>query len=146
MRLRFNSSAGFTLIEVLVVLGILALILASAVVARPRDGSARVERTARSMAATFQLARSRAMATNTDVVVAIDPVNAEFGYRNAMHKLPKGMSIAVTIAETERRGDTGALRFFPDGQSTGGDILLSYQGYTRRIAVNWFTGEPVLGR
>ena len=146
MRLRSSSSAGFTLIELLVVLGIMALILASAVVARPQNAAARVERTARSMAATFQLARSRAMTANTDVVVAIDPVNAEFGYRNAMHKLPKGMSIAVTIAETERRGDTGGLRFFPDGQSSGGDILLSYQGYTRRIAVNWFTGQPVLGR
>ena len=108
MRLRSSSSAGFTLIELLVVLGIMGLILASAVMARPQNAAARVERTARSMAATFQLARSRAMTANTDIVVAIDPVNAEFGYRNAMHKLPKGMSIAVTIAETERRGDTGA--------------------------------------
>ncbi|MBK3665374.1 GspH/FimT family pseudopilin [Bradyrhizobium diazoefficiens] len=146
MKLRSSSSAGFTLIELLVVLGIMGLILASAVLARPKNAVARVERTARSMAATFQLARSRAMAANTDVVVAIDPVNGEFGYRNAMHKLPKGMSMAVTIAETERLGDTGALRFFPDGQSSGADILLSYQGHTRRIAVNWFTGEPVLGR
>ena len=143
---RRSATAGFTLVELLVVLGLMGLILAAAVMARPRNAVARLETAARSMAAALQLARSRAMAANVDVVVMIDPLKGEFGYPKAMHRLPQGMRVALTIAESERYGERGGLRFFPDGQSSGGDILLTYEGRERRIAVNWLTGEPRLSR
>lgn len=146
MKRRSAHSAGFTLIELIVVLGISALILVSVLSARPRAAGARVNATARSIAATLQLARARAMATSSDVIVAIDPLRREFGFPNAMHRLPQGMSIDVTVAQTERAENRGGIRYYSDGQSSGGEIRLSYEGRTQRIAVNWFTGEPRLTR
>jgi general secretion pathway protein H len=61
-----------------------------------------------------------------------------------MHTLPRGMIAAVTVAETERFGDRGGIRFYPDGQSSGGEIALTLEGRQARIAVNWLTGEPRL--
>jgi general secretion pathway protein H len=56
------------------------------------------------------------------------------------------MSVALTVAETERRGDVGGLRFYPDGQSSGGEIVLALDGWSSRIFVNWLTGEARVGR
>ena len=51
----------------------------------------------------------------------------------------------MTIAEPERMRDVGGIRFYPDGQSSGGDIVLSLDGRSSRIIVNWLTGEARLG-
>jgi len=146
MKYRGKCSPGFTLIELLVVLGIMGLVLAGVMAAKPNAAATRVAIAARSVAATLQLARARAMAGNVETVVHIDTQRHEFGMASAMHALPRGMTVALTIAETERRGDSGGLRFYPDGQSSGGEIVLMLDGRASRIAVNWLTGEPRLGR
>jgi general secretion pathway protein H len=56
------------------------------------------------------------------------------------------MTVALTVAETERVANIGGIRFFPDGQSSGGEIALTLEGRSARIAVNWLTGEPQLNR
>lgn len=142
MRRSDTGSAGFTLIETLVVLVIMALVVVSVLAAKPRSAAARTSAEARAIAATLQLARSRARARNAEIVVDVDTRNGRFGAVDAMRQLPSGMEIALTVAETERRGRVGGLRFYPDGQSSGGEILLSYKGQKERIIVNWFTGEP----
>lgn len=141
-----KPSAGFTLIELLVVMGIMGLVLATVLSARPKTAAARVAVAARAVAATLQLARAQAMATNTETVVRIDPQKRLFGMARSMHALPRGMAVAMTLAETERIGDSGAMRFYPDGQSSGGEIMLTLDGQPSRIAVNWLTGEPQLSR
>ena len=52
----------------------------------------------------------------------------------------------MTIAETERMAEIGGIRFFPDGQSSGGEIALTLEGRSARIAVNWLTGESQLNQ
>jgi general secretion pathway protein H len=56
------------------------------------------------------------------------------------------MAVAMTVAENERTTNIGGIRFFPDGQSSGGEIALTLDGRSTRIAVNWLTGEPQLNR
>jgi general secretion pathway protein H len=146
MKRRANPSAGFTLIELLVVMGILGLVLATVLAAKPKTASVRVAVAARAVAATLQLARAQAMLGNAETVVRIDPQKHEFGQPRSMHALPRGMAIAMTVAETERSGDSGGMRFYPDGQSSGGEIVLTLEGRASRIAVNWLTGEPQLSR
>lgn len=141
-----NRSAGFTLVELLVVMGILGLILAAVLSARPRTAATRVAATARAVAATLRLARATAMAGNAETVVRIDPEGRRIGLRGSMHALPRGMAVAMTVAEAERVGDSGGLRFYPDGQSSGGVIILTLEGKASRIAVDWLTGEPRLDR
>jgi general secretion pathway protein H len=134
--------SGFTLIETLVVLAILAGVTATVTLARPRPAAARVNAEARMVASTLQLARSRAMASNTETVVAVDTEGRRIGLGRTIRQLPDGMSILLTVAATERRNQVGGLRFYPDGRSSGGEILLAYHGRRERIVVNWFTGEP----
>jgi general secretion pathway protein H len=146
MKLALKHSAGFTLVELLVVMGIMALILAAVLVARPKTAATRVAVAGRAVAATIQLARAQAMASNAETIVRIDPEKHEFGMAKSMHPLPRGMTVALTVAETERIGNSGGMRFYPDGQSSGGEIVLTLEGKTSRIAVNWLTGEPRLSR
>jgi general secretion pathway protein H len=146
MKRAANPSAGFTLIELLVVMGIMGLVLATVLAAKPKSAATRVAVAARAVAATLQLARAQAMSTNAETVVRIDTQKHQFGQARSMHALPRGMTVAMTIAETERAGDNGGMRFYPDGQSSGGEIVLTLDGRTSRIAVNWLTGEPQLSR
>jgi general secretion pathway protein H len=136
-----NPSAGFTLIELLVVLGVLGLVLASVISAKPKTSAARLAIAARAITATLQLARARAMSSNAETVVRFDAKRHQFGLTRAMHDLPRGMSVALTVAEPERDGDVGGLRFFADGQSSGGEIVLALDGQSSHIAINWLTGE-----
>lgn len=146
MNRRAKQTAGFTLVELLVVMGIMGLFLAAVLVARPKTAATRVAVAARAVAATLQLARAQAMASNAETVVRIDAQKHQFGLAKSMHPLPRGMTVAITVAETERVGDSGGMRFYPDGQSSGGEIVLMLEGRTSRIAVNWLTGEPRLSR
>jgi len=146
MRRRTKSSAGFTLVELLVVMGIMGLVLVVVVGARPKAATTRIAVTARAVGATLQLARTQAMASNTETVFRIDTERLQFGLPRAMHSFPKGMTVAMTVAETERVADVGGIRFFPDGQSSGGEIALMLDGRSARIAVNWLTGESQLNR
>ena len=143
---RRGKSAGFTLVELLVVMGIMGLILTAVLAAKPKTAAARVAVTARAVAATLQLARAQAMASNAETVVRIDTERRQFGVAGSMHALPRGMTVAMTVAETERIADSGGMRFYPDGQSSGGEIVLKLDGRASRIAVNWLTGEPQLSR
>ena len=144
MKRAARSSAGFTLAELLVVIGIIALVLAGTLSAKPKAVATRVAVTARSVTATLQLARAQAMSSNAETLFRIDVDKGRFGLPNSMHALPRGMIAAVVVAETERFDDLGGIRFYPDGQSSGGEIALMLDGRSARIAVNWLTGEPRL--
>ena len=139
-----RSSAGFTLAELLVVIAIIGLVLAGTLSAKPKAVATRVAVTARSVTTTLQLARAQAMSSNADTLFRLDVEKGRFGLPNSMHNLPRGMIAAVVVAETERSGDLGGIRFYPDGQSSGGEIALTLDGRSARIAVNWLTGEPRL--
>jgi len=143
---RRGKSAGFTLVELLVVMGIMGLILAAVLAAKPKTAATRVAVAARAVAATLQLARAQAMAGNAETVVRIDTERRQFGVAGSMHALPRGMTVAMTVAETERIADSGGMRFYPDGQSSGGEIVLMLEGRASRVAVNWLTGEPRLSQ
>jgi general secretion pathway protein H len=146
MKTRAKPSAGFTLVELLLVMGIMGLVLAIMVSAKPKTAATRVAVAARAVAATLQLARAQAMASNAETVVRIDTQKRQFGLPRSMHGLPRGVTVAVTVAETERIGNSGGMRFYPDGQSSGGEIVLMLDGRASRIAVNWLTGEARVSR
>jgi general secretion pathway protein H len=139
-----NPTAGFTLLELLMVMGIIALVLAAVLVARPNTAGTRLAVAARAVAATLQLARAQAISSNVETIVRVDTRKREFGLARSMHALPRGMSVTLTIAQTERLGDIAGLRFYPDGQSSGGEIVLALEGRASRIVVNWLTGEAQL--
>jgi general secretion pathway protein H len=57
-------------------------------------------------------------------------------------KLPTDMTLRLTTAEQEVTGaNTGGIRFFADGSSTGGHISVLQDRREWRINVGWLTGE-----
>jgi general secretion pathway protein H len=142
------SAAGFTLLEMLVVIVILALATAVAmpILARPSD-SVRVRATARDLINALRLTRAMAIARNAEIALTIDVDRRTFASA-AIRTQSFGPDIAaeLTFAEPERTArSTGGFRFFPDGSSSGGDVRLRLRGGEAKICVNWLTGEAQLG-
>lgn len=124
-----RRQAGFTLLEMLVVL--LLLGLATALVApRLSLGGAALDADTRTLAAALSAARDQAVRTGRVVEVRLDmPLPGTAGLR--------------VVGDAEWMGDGVArIRFLPDGSASGADIRLSGRhGGERRVAVDWLTGR-----
>ena len=140
---------GFTLLELLVVLAIIALMV---VIAAPRfAGSlpgAELESGARKLAAGLREARSLAVSRNRGIPFTLSGGANRYavGSNGKTRQLPGKLAITLVTATTEITGaKQGSIRFFPDGSSTGGRIELTGAGGKRSIEVDWLTGRIRLG-
>lgn len=139
--------AGFTLLELLLVLAVLAL-LAGIVVAYLPSGSTRTEVlvSAREVASGLRRARGAAIAGNAPVAFMLDVKNHSYRVGvEAPVRLAGDIALTIDTARSELAGgDTGGIRFFPDGSATGGRIGLRGAGERAAIAtvtVDWVTGR-----
>jgi general secretion pathway protein H len=136
-------TAGFTLLEMLVVVSILALvgILVVPLLARPPDGL-RLEAATRDVVGALRLTRAAAIAQSIEMTLIVD-ADKRTVESPAIHQKSFASDIAVqlTIAKPEQiEPSRGGFRFFPDGSSTGGDLTLTMRDRKMRICVNWMTG------
>ena len=134
---------GFTLIEMLVVLTILAL-TTTLIVPLVSGGSegARLQMAASDLASAFRLTRSAAITRNTDMSLIIDVNKRTFGSAVVSQRsFAPDIDAKLTFAAGLGSGRSdGRFRFFPDGSSTGGDVTLSLRGRQTRLCVDWLTG------
>ena len=144
--LRFPRNRGFTLIEIMVVLAIIALMLA---LVTPRLGHSidhgRIKSATRQLAAGLKLARIEAINSRKETTLVLDTEHRTYkldGVKKEL-SLPKAAGLLLTTAQSEQLDEhTGAIRFFSDGSSTGGQIKLSMQDrFKYLIDVNWLTGK-----
>ena len=138
-----QSTAGFTLVEMLVVVTILALAagVAMPMLARPSD-TVRLTAAARDLVGALRTSRAAAVARNAEVALTIDVDRRTFESPVALRRsLGADLTAQLVFAEPERRGRSGAFRFFPDGSATGGDVRLALNGKNARICVDWLSGE-----
>ena len=141
-----RTSAGFTLLEALVVLAIIGLVAALTFpsLRRPPD-KLRLEVATRTLMSALRFSRAEAIARNNDVIVTmhVDRRSLESSTGSAV-QIDQGISVEMIFAADRRRDATGSIRFFPDGTSSGGEIILSLDKRRARILVNWLTGEARL--
>ncbi|AGA88924.1 general secretion pathway protein H [Thioflavicoccus mobilis 8321] len=136
---------GFTLIELLVVLALMGAILA---ITPPLIGKAlpgvELKAAARRTAAGLRLARAEAIRSGRDAAFILDVEAHRFrvdgDYRAG--QIPADIALRVQVAERETSADdVGAIRFFPDGSSTGGVVVLARDDRGYEVGVNWLTGR-----
>ena len=136
---------GFTLLEVIVVLAIAAIAYALVVGVVFRGPSAYdLKTSARSLAAALRQAQSTAMATRRDTTLTLDLDAREYAVTGETqpHKLPEGLELKLYTAQSEVENDKrGAIRFYPDGSSTGGRITVAIAERKYLVDVDWLTGR-----
>ncbi len=150
-----NKFRGFTLLEVMVVLVIMALILVVVPPFLPNVmASTHVKSAARELAASLKTARSQAInhQSETTLLVNIDQESyvltegsRNLNSNNQTYKnlvLPDAADLSLITAESEKLSENeGQIRFFPDGSSTGGQIKLAFKDQEYIVNVHWLTGR-----
>ena len=140
-----NRGAGFTLIEVIVVMAIAAtaLALVGSIVFRG-PSTQDLKAAARTLASGLRHAQTTAMATRRDALLTLD-LDAREYYLPADargHKLPDGLELKLFTAQSEAVSEKkGAIRFYPDGSSTGGRITVQAGERKFLVDVDWLTGR-----
>ena len=140
-----GRQSGFTLIEVIAVLMVLAIV-AGLVGARlrPGSGSDALQATAYEFASRCRAARANAIRRGADQTVVIDFANrvVSAGEAGRPLNIPATITILTDTSAGEQRSQSVAgIRFHPNGSSTGGIVRLESGRKAYEIRVNWFTGR-----
>lgn len=143
-----TSSGGFTLVELLMVLAIAGLMmsLTPPLISAVMPG-VELKAAARRTAGALRITRERAISSGQDQawVVNIEDNRYQIADTKRDGRLPAGIRLQLVAAEQEMRSDNqGGIRFFPDGSSTGGRLVLSRGDSGYQVGVNWLTGRILI--
>lgn len=156
-----QSAAGFSLLEVILVLVIMGLMLG--VIATSLSEGPVLRKSTREIASSLRHARSLAILRQQEVVWSMDVRNKEFWLSEtestpterfvAQRALTENVAIVrrhlheaidakLHTASTEVISAQQAnIRFYPDGSSTGGSVELSFKGEQFKVNVEWISGR-----
>ena len=143
------SAKGFTLLELLVVLVIIASLIG--LVAPRLDGAMApimLASEGRKVAALLRHARSQAVLRNQDAAVRLagDPPGLSLDIRDAPYRPPQSIHLElrggkVSAAEAAATAEA-AIRFYAAGGSSGGEVILSLEdGRKTAVSVDWLSGR-----
>ena len=138
-----GCTAGFTLVEMLVVLAIIALTTTFAVpLLSGGSEGLRLDMASSELAAALRVTRSAAIARNVQMILMVDVDHRTFGSPVVSARpFAPNIEAKLTFAAGMRSGfSDGGFQFFPDGSSTGGDVTLSLRGKQAKLCVDWLTG------
>jgi general secretion pathway protein H len=143
-RAGYRLHRGFTLIEVLVTMTLVAAIagmLSFAIVGRL--DSVRVATAARDLAAALRYTRSQAILHREEKYLEIDLERRSYTAPGKQPvALPESLELKLLTASSEVSSDqVGRIRFFADGGSTGGRVTLNAGARQWQVKVSWLTGE-----
>ena len=138
-----RRTAGFTLIEMLIVLAVLGAVIGVVIShGPPRSQALQTRAAAGALAGMLRAARATAIAKDADVTVAIDAKHHSFaGDGGTVRMLDPAIDITVLPPTLPGPEGVRLIRFSGDGSATGGTVLLGRGHAQLRIEVEWLTGR-----
>lgn len=140
-----TGEAGFTLIEMVVVLAILglmtALILANGTRVSP---AVHARAAAAEISAALRSARSEALMSNRSVTFKLDLANRSYQWGQAPSQtLPSDLRLSLLTSREllAPAGNVGLVRFDPDGGSSGGRVTIEGGGVVWWVGIDWLSGR-----
>lgn len=133
---------GFTLLEILVALGIAALFMTLAVPSGMKLYDSMQYRAAvRDVMGTLNAARYAAANTGLPQDVEINPRSRQLRLNGEITQLADNVTVIVHATRELNRDGIGVIRFYPEGGSSGGSVDLARsptQGVS--VDVDWLAG------
>jgi general secretion pathway protein H len=134
-----TGNSGFTLLELLVVLGILVLITGAWPLATDRlFPTQQLRNESHRLLSTIRTVRTLARASGEIQFLEILPSTVEYRGAGEVHQLPKDMRLKIRGTDLTHEA---RLEFYPDGSSNGGTLDLALANRTQIIAVSGLTGH-----
>lgn len=138
-----RRQSGFTLLELLVVLTVLALMYA---LAAPRLGAGlpgvSARGAARDLVAVLQEGRSLALTEQRQVEVSIDGEARSL----QLDGRPQPLRGKAEIRGSDTGTEPVAVLFYPDGSSSGIELRVEQENHRYHVNVDWLTGRVALRR
>lgn len=144
---RARHASGFTLLEVLAVIGLIALVIGITSISVSQGlGGAKVRSAGRDLVAALRYTRGQAIVTQSEQVLELDVEKRMYtAPKRKPVELPGDLELRLLTARQELTSETsGKIRFYPDGSSTGGNVKLVSGRRAWDVEVAWLTGEVVL--
>jgi general secretion pathway protein H len=140
-----EAERGFTLLEMVCVVAVIAMLAAVLLPLSPRQTSrSRLEAYAVQTATLLKADRSAAIRRRSDVATLVDATTRSIhsGATAAMISIPEDVHFDALLPQTCRqRAALSTISFFADGMSCGGTIALSRLDTGYEVRVNWLTGR-----
>ncbi len=139
-----NKQGGFTLIEVIVVMVMIA-VLAGMVASGMTDSlrKSKIRAVSKNLVSAMRYTRGQAVVKHEQKTISFNVKDKTYqAPRKKVVHIPDEIDINVYTADSEVADETtGSIRFFSDGSSTGGWVKLTHKNKIWKINVNWLTGE-----
>ena len=139
-----NRQRGFTLIEMIAVLMLVALVAGAVAFSLGKNMQGVKTRAAvRDLTAAMRYTRGQAIVKHEQRALEIDvEARTYLAPGRPLVELPEGLDMKLLTAASEQTGDSkGLIRFFPDGSSSGGRVTLKRDDHEWRVEIAWLTGE-----
>ncbi len=139
-----SRSAGFTLIELVVVIAILGLALAMVVMrGAPVSPATHARAAAREISGALRAARTEALMVNRSELFTLDVVARTYRWgQQTPQTLPHDLQLGLLTSTDQVASESvGRLRFDPDGGASGGRITIAGGDRIWWVGVDWLTGR-----
>ena len=105
---------------------------------------AELKSAARKVAAGLRYARNKSLSSDQETILMLDLESKQFTVsgKKKNFQIDQDLDLTLLTAESEMVAEhKGAIRFFPDGGSTGGRISMATDKRKYAVDVDWLTGK-----